>query len=106
MQYFEVASITDVRETNDRLLLMKLKDNSSNSIPMWSPLMEPLSYPLLFNMGEYGWGKEDDCVIVEFTKYLASRLLRPEKELLFPSQTNPLILLMVNRFQAMSRLGN
>jgi hypothetical protein len=104
MQYFEVASITDVRETSDRVLIFKLKNNQTKTIQMWSPYMEPLSYPLLFNYGERGWGKGDDCIKVEFTDYLASRLLRPEDGLWLPSQADPSKLINVNRFQAL-RLG-
>jgi hypothetical protein len=57
MQYFEIASIADVRETGERVLTFRLKNNTTNSISMWSALVEPLSYPLLFNYGEPGWGK-------------------------------------------------
>ena len=99
MKYLEVAQITSDAETGDRVVRYKVKGNT-RTIDATSPLMEPLCYPLFFNLGEQGWGsamKKDNHI--EFQSYLACRLLRPEPSLLL-EDGHP-----VNRFQVFSRLG-
>jgi hypothetical protein len=44
---------------------------------MDSNLVEPLTYTLIFQNGEKGYGVKDKDNL-PFNKYLASRLLRPE----------------------------
>ena len=68
--------------------------------------MEPLCYPLLFSRGELGWGCT--CHDITLVDYIASRLLRAEKEynIVAPSLLYPEHKLPTNRFQMMaSRLG-
>jgi hypothetical protein len=109
-QYLEVAQITNINERCNRVITVRLRGGGGSTIPLSSNVMEPISYPLLFNYGELGWG-EDTKDIVSFTDYIASRLLRPDllrdgSVLMLPSKADPQVLLPTNRFQAMARLGN
>jgi hypothetical protein len=106
MEFFEVAMIKSNTETRERVMRFKLKGSGSTTIPIWSPKMEPLSYPLLFSTGENGWGKDDDHPKpVDFMKYLSSRLLQAEPSLELPSKLDHAVKLKCNRFTAMHRLG-
>jgi len=67
--------------------------------------MEPLSYPLLFPYEEDGWG-EIIRKSIKFPKYLLKKMLMGEKlEDGTPLSNKKGILISVNRFQLMSRLG-
>jgi hypothetical protein len=78
MSYLEVAQITSDASSGDRVVRYKLKGSKSQTktIDSLSPLMEPLCYPVLFNEGEDGWGKDmKECDKVDFQSYLACRIL-------------------------------
>jgi len=110
VKYLEVAQITNVVERFNRVVTVRLRGGGGSTIPVVSSVLETICYPLFFNRGEVGWG-EDMRSTVSFTDYMASRILRPDvlsdgTTLMLPSKADPDILLPVNRFQAMARLGS
>ena len=68
--------------------------------------VEPLLYPLLYPYGERGWGADLKTMDpkIDLMDYLKSKLLQPEPELLIYDIKRERKL-NVNRYQAMSRLG-
>jgi len=106
--HFDVAAISSNEFKGNRILTIKRKGSqSTNTIQITDSKMEPLSYPLLFPYGEDGWG-ENIRKSIKFPKYLLSRMLMGEKledgtPLLIRNKKG--ILIAVNRFQLMSRLG-
>ena len=77
VEYFDVAHVTNDRFTGNKVLSVRLQGGREGYIDMDSPLVEPLTYTLLFQRGEIGYGA-NDVKFLPFNKYLASRLLRPE----------------------------
>jgi hypothetical protein len=55
--YLDVAAITSLSRTGNRIIKYQRKDNVfSSNIQMFDELREPLSYPLFFPYGSGGWG--------------------------------------------------
>lgn len=85
-------------------------NGTSFKVPMSSPYVEPVVYPLLFPFGEDGWhqGLAQD---IPYMQYMASRFLMPERDsesssgYLERMNKAGTKLLPTNRFQLMSRLG-
>jgi hypothetical protein len=77
VQYFDVASVTYDRYTGHKVLSISRQDGSVGYVNMDDPDVEPLTYTLIFQHGEKGYGSKD-IANLPFNKYLASRLLRPE----------------------------
>jgi len=106
--HFDVAAITsdDIRG-NRTLTITRKGSNQTSTIATTDNKLEPLSYPLLFPYGEDGWG-ESIRKSIKFPKYLLSRMLMGEKNidgtsLSFLNRKG--IMITVNRFQLMCRLG-
>jgi hypothetical protein len=89
----------------DRVIRCKPKQgDASISFYLHHPMTEPLTYPLLFTRGEFGWSK--DGMQVPKRTYIASRYLRCEPLMLIPSLMYPdQHHIITNRFQAFHRLG-
>ena len=77
VQYFDIASVTYDRYTGHKVLSISRQDGSVGYVNMDDPDVEPLTYTLIFQHGEKGYGSKD-IANLPFNKYLASRLLRPE----------------------------
>ena len=77
VQYFDVANVTYDRYTGNKVLSISRQNGTVGYIDMDSPDVEPLTYTLIFQHGEKGYGAKDIDKL-PFNKYLASRLLRPE----------------------------
>ena len=77
VQYFDVASVTYDRYSGHKVLSISRQNGRTGYIDMDDPDVEPLTYTLLFQHGERGYGA-NDIKNIPFNKYLASRLLRPE----------------------------
>jgi hypothetical protein len=77
VQYFDVASVTYDRHTGHKVLSISRQDGSVGYVNMDDPDVETLTYTLIFQHGEKGYGSKD-IANLPFNKYLASRLLRPE----------------------------
>ena len=106
IHHFEVATVA-TKNPQPLQLQYTLKDKTTNTISGYSKLWEPLSYPLLFPYGEYGWEKKwlrNQEVKLSLQKYLCSRILMPERNLNILSKEGTHMLRM-NRFTMMSRLG-
>jgi hypothetical protein len=74
--YLDVAAITSLSRTGNRIIKYQRKDNVfSSNIQMFDELLEPLSYPLFFPYGSGGWGIDSQ---IHFTDYLRSRILMPD----------------------------
>jgi hypothetical protein len=98
----EVAGVTPDNVQGNTIIRFKLKGKSnSTDIKTTDRRVEPFCYPLLFPYGENGWSV-DMTIKVPFMKYLASRILMPEKNLFMTSKTGRV--LNVNRFQMLARL--
>lgn len=84
------------------------KNETSETIPVWSAKREPLSYPLLFSRGELGWGRDNTIFHnnkkINTIEYLAAMLLYTENIYLRSKMYN-YIKINVNRFQALPRTG-
>ena len=78
-------------------------NNTSLTIKLESERLEPFSYPLLFSHGEDGWGKKCKPE-VQINQYIMSKILKCEG-ISIPSLLVSEHRLLVNRFQAMARLG-
>jgi hypothetical protein len=92
-------------------VILNLIDGSSCQVPFSSRRREPMSYALFFSRGEFGWGTKDESVFggikIRFPTYLASRLLRNEKDryMMGRSLLDPTFKMSSNRFQLMAHLG-
>jgi hypothetical protein len=74
--HFDIAAVTSLSCTGNRILKYQLKDlHHSSSIPINHWLMEPLCYPILFPWGTGGWGSDSS---IPFNDYLCCRLLMPD----------------------------
>jgi hypothetical protein len=79
VEYFDVAAISNIAQSNlSKTITIMTKQHGQTSLNMSSPIVEPLSYPLLFLKGEDGWG-EDDKETISFRNYLCNKMLMPEK---------------------------
>lgn len=57
--HFDIASVTAIHSTGNRILKYQLKGESqTTNIPMNHSLLEPLCYPLFFPWGCGGWGSD------------------------------------------------
>jgi hypothetical protein len=75
--HFDIAAITSISRTGNRILIYQLKDcPRASKIPMYHSLLEPLSYPIFFPWGYGGWGSE--WKRIHFSTYLLCRLLMPD----------------------------
>jgi len=106
--HFDVAAISSTESSGNRVLKIRRKGNQRTSdIQVTDSKLEPLSYPLLFPYGENGWG-DNIRKSLKFPSYLLSRMLMGEKNLdgtFLQVRNRKGILVTVNRFQLMSRLG-
>jgi hypothetical protein len=99
----EIAGVTPDNIQGNTIIRFKLKGKSnSTDIKTTDKRVEPLCYPLFFPYGEDGWSI-DMSNKIPFMKYLATRLLMPEKNLLIKTIKGREI--NVNRFQLLARLA-
>jgi hypothetical protein len=83
-------------------------NNETFTVPTMSSQLEPLVYPLLYPHGENGWSKQTK---IKYMPYLSSRFLMPEKDSESPTGILQRFnkagdrMLLTNRFQLMSRVG-
>ena len=84
-QFFEVGCFSADNILRNRRFVYKLKGNFKY-LDMSNPLVETLSYPLLFAHGELGWDRnqKNNC---SFLNYLRIRLLMPEPGWSLPLRT-------------------
>ena len=108
VEHFEVASVSGFGHHGLRVgVEVDINTGQHNLIDLTSPTLEPIAYPLFFNEGENGWGISSKSI--KYLPYLRSRILMPEKLdestfLMLPSASNPEVLILCNRMQAMARL--
>ena len=103
--YLDIGMIRSDQAVGERGIMFVPKGNNRGSVilKLDSPKMEPFAYPLLFAHGEDGWGKE--CKPdVQLSQYITSKILKGE-QIPIPSLLNKDYSLLVNRRQAMARLG-
>jgi len=102
-QFLDISGITSDRSDGNMSFRYRLPGNSCyKTLDCTHGQVEPLCYPLLFPLGERGWGK--DIPNCDFMTYLANRLLMPEVGLMAPNQAGTR-LLNVNRFELLARLS-
>jgi hypothetical protein len=103
--YLDIGIIKSDQAVGERGIRFVPKGNNqtSQTIRLRSPKLEPFAYPLLFAYGEDGWG-EDCKPDVQLNQYISSKILKGEG-ILIPSLLQPNHYLLVNRRQAMARLG-
>jgi hypothetical protein len=91
----------------ERVISFINKNSQGKTIPIYSCMRHPLSYPMLFPTGEYGWGNDNPNILhgcIRMPQFVSCRLLHLE-DIELPSLLNPFIKLKTNRFEAMSRLS-
>ena len=110
MEHFEVANVTSFDSTSQRVCVkVDINTGETNLIQLTSPTLEPITYPLLFNYGEDGWGMYKKQYI-KYLPYLRSRILMPDKLddktfLMLPSALYPHELIPCSRWQGFARLS-
>jgi hypothetical protein len=106
MSYLEVASLTSVLSSGERVIEFKLKKAPLDTFMYGAAdhRFETAGYPLLFSRGEDGWGKTLRKEL-HFIDYLAARMLQPEVPLSWLKDRKGRFI-NVNRFNVMSRLGS
>jgi hypothetical protein len=106
MSYLEVASLTSVLSSGERVIEFKLKKAPLDTFMYGAAdhRFETAGYPLLFSRGEDGWGKNLRKEL-NFIDYLAARMLQPEIPLSWLKDRKGRFI-HVNRFNVMSRLGS
>ncbi len=78
VQYFDVCSVVNNRQTGAMSLQVRTHTNSVSDINMDSEKVEGLCFPLLFPHGETGYtNASKSCMSPD--EYVMSRLLMPEK---------------------------
>jgi hypothetical protein len=95
------AIVSDHLDGQHVLQVHRKNETQSTTVGNTDPLFEALSYPLFFPFGEEGW-----CLRlkVPFQKYLISRMLMPERGMVYPSGDGEHFF-PTNRFQLLHRLG-
>jgi len=73
--HFEVHSVRTDGSYNRNLTIHARRDSAAIHVDLESKLYEPLAYPLFFPNGEYGWSKEDNLTLYQYTR---TRLYQPE----------------------------
>ena len=110
MKYVDIGLLR-VDGAKNRTVKFYPKSNNTESVPVWSSLREPLSYPLLFSQGERGWGKDNNKFNnsnkkVSATEYLAAMSLYNMENIELNSKMyGDEKKIVVNRFQALSKTG-
>ena len=112
LEHFEVANVTSYTRNGPRVSIQLDRSNQQQLIELTSQFLEPIAYPLLFNRGEKGWGIKihEQPNAINYLPYLRSRILMPDKLenqtfFVLPSNVDPNIFIICNRFQGMARLG-
>ena len=110
MSYVDIG-ILRVDGAKNRTVHFYPKNRDGESVPVFSSLREPLSYPLLFSRGERGWGKDNNKLMdltkkISATEYLAAMTLHNLENIklnskMYGSENQ----LAVSRFQALPRTG-
>ena len=91
----------------ERVVSFINKSSQGKTIPLYSCMRHPLSYPMLFPNGEYGWGNDNPNLqhgCIRMPQFVSCRLLHLE-DIKLPSLLNPSIKFKTNRFETMSRLS-
>lgn len=103
-EYLDIGIVNGDTRNGERAIKFVPKGNQgSRTIRLESELLEPFSYPLLHPHGEPGWStkcKPD----VQLSQYIGTTILQREN-ITMPSIIDPNVRLLVNRRQAMPRLG-
>jgi hypothetical protein len=78
-EHFTVCSVMNNRQSGSMTMQIQTRDsNQISNVSMDSPLVEPLSYPLLYPRGEPGWTNKDKRKL-KLDQYVTARILRPEQ---------------------------
>lgn len=80
---FDIAAVLLDSGPGEHVIHVRRRNSRTTIIDIFDDMYEPLSYPLLFQHGEQGWGWKArfgrGCQKVFFGNYLSSRMLLPEK---------------------------
>ena len=78
-EHFTVCSVMNNRQSGSMVMQIETQDTHEiSNVSMDSPLVEPLSYPLLYPYGEQGWTNKYKNKL-KLDQYVTARILRPEQ---------------------------